>query len=205
MPKYRLETALDRIATYAVDTGDAVTERHAGELVEFSTDRGEKHTLSGHRCSTDGSTYLVAGHPELRFVVVIYPYDIPAGLSNQLDDTTFEELTDGEVDETGRGTTAAKQLLTGVEQQRLADIQYQLRRLSAGSETTVEFIDETLAVFVTEQLFPYEQRFSIEEFAACRSRVVSLGETVQAAIERAISVELDEAGDPSLVVETDRI
>ncbi|MEZ3115219.1 hypothetical protein RYH80_04700 [Halobaculum sp. MBLA0147] len=47
--------------------------------------------------------------------------------------------------------------------------------------------------------------FSIEQLQQCRSQTVSLGEIVQTATERAITVERDETGDPSLTIDTDRV
>lgn len=206
MPQYRLDDALDQISTYVVDIGDAVEQSHAAGVMEFVSDHGESYSLDGHRCAADGNTYFVAGHPELRFVTLIYPYNLRVGLADRVEDRVVEELTTrpGE----SQAVEALGQLFADAETE-LSELRYRLRRLSSGSDAMVEFINqesvETRNVLVVQQLFPYEQSFSIEQFAACRSRVVSLGETVQAAIQRAVSVERDETGTPRLVVDTERI
>ena len=210
MPQYRLDDALDQISTYVIDTGDAVKQSHVGGLVNFVTDFDESYALRGHRCTADEAVYLVAGHPELRFVVLAYPYYLRAGLADGLNDEVIKELTDEKDDtrETDRAVAAIKQLFADAEPE-LSALRYQLKRLSTGSDATVEFINEepseTQGILIVQQLFPYEQRFSIEQFAACRSRVVSLGETVQAAIERAVSFQREETGTARLVVDTGRI
>lgn len=207
MPQYRLDDALDQISTYVIDTGDAVKQSHAEGLLNFTTDFDESYALRGHRCTANEAVYLVAGHPELRFVVLAYPYYLHAGLADGLDDEVIEELTDEKEDtrETDRAVAAIKQLFADAEPE-LSALRYQLKRLSTGSDATVEFINEEPSgrqgIFIVQQLFPYEQGFSIEQFATCRSRVVSLGETVQAAVERAVSVQREEAGTARLVVDT---
>lgn len=215
MPLYRLDDALDQIATYAVDLGDTVIEASVEDLLQFTGDGGTEYVLRGHRCEFKGFSYVVAGHPELRFVVVVFQYDIGAGLVDKLDDTAIEALADNLEDNlveevnADRNKLAAERLLEHVERQELLDLQYRLVRLSAGSETAVELNSqipgEMRYVFVTEQLFPYEQRFSIEQFASCRSRVGSLSEAAQTAVERAISVERDKGEPPTLSINTDRI
>lgn len=211
MPQYRLDNALDQIATYVTDIGDIVAEAHVDDLLRFTKGRDEQYRLRGHRCEFNGFTYYVAGHPELRFAVVAYQYDIHAGLAEELDDAAVEALTDGSEDDPDkdREMAAVERLFERADRKELSDLWYRLGRLSAGSETAVDLTGqapaETRHVFVSEQLFPYEQRFSVERFAACRSRLGSLSETVQAAVERAISTEQDDTGVPNLVIDMDRI
>ncbi|MEZ3143029.1 hypothetical protein [Halobaculum sp. MBLA0143] len=215
MPQYRLDDALDRIATYVTDVGDAVTETNVDELLGFTNDHGEEYMMRGHRCTAEEHIYLIAGHPELRFVVVAYQYDIRASLADELNDTAVEALIeDSENDfedepDANRQMAAVEQLFERAQRRELSDFHYRLARLSSGSETTVDFIGQSLTetryIVITERLFPYEQRFSIEQFAACRSRVVSLGDTVQSAVGRAVSIERGEAEVPSLRIDTERI
>lgn len=208
MPRYRLAEALDRIATYATDLRDTVVDSRVDGLMQYSDDGGESYRLDGHRFRADGSTYLVAGNPELRFVTLVYPYDIRTGFADDLRDGS-EGVTDETRTQADETSEPVGDLFGEVSSEAWSELRYRLRKLSVGSDALVEFIEDdparTRRVVVVRSLFPYEQTFSIERFAECRSQTVSLGEIVQTATERAITVERDDTGDPSLTIDTDRV
>ncbi|MFB6175649.1 MAG: hypothetical protein ABEI99_00620 [Halobaculum sp.] len=195
MPTYRLDEALTRIEHYVTDVGDTVEDADVDRILSFDHEDDETYWLRGHRCSMDDHSYLVVGNERLRFLGVLYTYDLRSAVRMHVDHE-LDEATD--------------ELFSEIDPERLDDLTYRLQKLSAGSDCLVDFLgDDTRPnrLVVERQIFPYERAFGVSDFASAKDSVVRLGSLAKRGVERAITVDVDEQTptETTVSVSPDRI
>ncbi|RZV05077.1 hypothetical protein BDK88_4316 [Natrinema hispanicum] len=195
------DQALDTIAEYVHAIGDEISEENVGSLtVEV---RGEEYELTGHTCvGEEDSVYMIAGHPDLEFFYVVYALSVTGNVANQLDESIVDGLLEGQedLDDTVRKRRAAKMLLERLPRGDMDALKaYTFMFLSSGHNNTLLHSDEN-GVFeyytVENQIFPYEDDFSIREVQDAVQSTVTGGRRGNHLLRRTLFIDKDE-DDPS--------
>lgn len=193
------EVALAELGEYVEAIGHGVVEeRREGVLTAESV--GEERPLVGHRCeSSDGSTYVVAGHPDLRFFVVGYVLSIRHNLADEMDERVAREVLEArDVDEGDAPELRAVDVLLAeipAEEVDAATSYFYLLLSTPAADVDLHFTDEGLFDFyyVHRQVHPYESDFGLQDFYEAVAAVETVGERGSRLVGR--TVRLDSTGD----------
>lgn len=202
MPSEReFNLALDEIANYVRDIENKVIEENVEELVVYEDRNEEEYNFSGHRCAHDESVYIVAGHPDFRFMSVVYFASITEyiarGLSEEKATEILEVEPNGDFDILG---AAAHELLKNVDDGLMNALNSYLYTMASGSSHITEvktLNDGTISYIALEsKIFPYDSNFNISEFNEKVVSIVGAGEQINKLLPRTIGLsEPDEDSD----------
>lgn len=192
----KFDQTLETLAEYVEDVGDDIAERNVPNVLD-ATIGGTDYSLTGHRCTRGDSRYVVAGHPELRLVTVVYFLSIINNLAADLDNEVAESIVDEEYeDEDELRREAAEILLDRVPREEMdAFRSYCYLFISASTHETSFFSNEdgSLLLFgVGDDIFPYEESFGISDFYDAVRTTVSTGERGNRLVSRSVFIEVDE-------------
>lgn len=199
------EVALAELGEYVEAIGHRVVEeRREGVLTAESV--GEERPLVGHRCeSSGGSTYVVAGHPDLRFFVVGYVLSIRHNLADEMDERVAGAVLESrDLPESGGGDGADAPELRAVdvllaeipaEEVDAATSYFYLLLSTPAADVDLHFTDEGLFDFyyVHRQVHPYESDFGLQDFYEAVAAVETVGERGSRLVGR--TVRLDSTAD----------
>jgi hypothetical protein len=191
------DEALDTIAEYVHGIGDEISEESVDALT--AEIRGEEYELTGHTCiGEEDSIYMIAGHPDLRFFYVVYALSVTGNVANQLDEEIVDELVESgdDIDDAERRRMAASILLERLPRGDMDALKaYTFMFLSSGHNNTLLHSDEN-GVFeyytVENQIFPYEDGFSIREFQDAVQATVTGGRRGNHLLRRTLFIDKDE-------------
>jgi hypothetical protein len=192
------EAALETTAEYVRGIGDEISDKSV-ENVLSATERGEEYSLTGHRCiGDDDSLYIVAGHPELRHLYVVFALSVKQNVGSQLDDELVAALIEDEddLDETEKMTKAGEILLERLPQEETEALKtYTFMFLTSSPSTGAIHTNEegTFEYYSVENLiFPYEEEFGIKDFNDAVQSTVTNGRRGSRLLGRTIFVDRDE-------------
>lgn len=189
------DSTLDKVAEYVVEIGDEIVSRDVDDLFSM-TFQDEEYQYKGHRCSANGDIYLVAGHPDLRHMVVVYFFSVSRTAGNRLDQATVEELVDEDYEsEDNMRMAAGEHLLNDISRGDMeAFINYVFMFTSSGDHETFIHRNENdafTAFHTSKLIFPYDEPFGISNFYDGVQAVMSSGERGSRMVSRAIYVNED--------------
>lgn len=193
------EVALAELGEYVEAIGHGVVEeRREGVLTAESV--GGERALVGHRCeSSGGSTYVVAGHPDLRFFVVGYVLSIRHNLADEMDERVAREVLEAKDVEVvdSPELPAIDTLLAEIptEEVDAATSYFYLLLSTPAANVDFHFTDEGLFDFyyVHRQVHPYESDFGLQDFYEAVAAVETVGERGSRLVGR--TVRFDSTAD----------
>lgn len=187
-----LQAALDEVAGYVDLLDHEILARDVENIVEYEDDQGNEYSLTGHRCSFDDATYLVAGHPELEFMAVVSFISINGfiqtglteeGVTNILDETDREEYSKAK---------AADELLGRIDDDTMGALDFYLHSLISGDSyrTAIERSNNGNIhhIVLERKLFPYHSDFTVRRYNDVVTSVLSPGEKATKAVSRTIGL-----------------
>lgn len=191
-----LEETLDQLAKQVEDTGDEVLETHVPDLIEVTVRNNEDYSMHGHRCRTGQNHYYIAGHPDLRFVAVVYFLSIRDNIAQDLEHEIAEGIVEQEYeDDIDLHLKAADALLEKVPRSDMDTFESYSYQFIAGGpyETTLEKDESGNVVLmaVGREIFPYEPSYGISDLYESVQTVVSVGERGMRLIGRTIYLDVD--------------
>jgi hypothetical protein len=196
------EIRLDEVASYIEDLGDKVVERNVEDILTTEVD-AEEYSLTGHWCKQDGHQYIIAGHPELRFMSCLYAFSIERYVASLLTDEEAEVLGSIEEDyEEDTLESAGRYILKTLDQEEMRALSnYLYMFVSGGTSRTATHIDEQ-GVFVRYSVstlfFPFEESFGIRTFHEGVRSSLTAGRRGHRLLNRTLFIESDEQNPEDL-------
>lgn len=199
------DAALAELANYIVDIGDELQEESAPNILNITV-QDKEYSLTGHRCVRGDNRYIVAGHPELRSISIVYILSIQSNLAADLDPEIADVLVDNELEEDEELLqNAAEKLLDEVPREVMRSFEsYCYQFISGGSHETSFITNEEnsfILFVVSNEIFPYEESFSISEFYDSLRSVISAGERGSRLVGRSVYLDIDEDSPEETSVE----
>jgi len=187
---------LETLAKYVEDIGDELHEESEPNVLNITVQEKE-YSLTGHRCVRGDNRYIVAGHPELRYISIVYLLSIQANLAEDLDPEIARAVVDKEPkDEEELLQEAAKQLLDDIPRQQMRTFESYCYQFISGDSHETSFIrndSESFIFFaVSNDIFPYEESFEISDFYDAVKPVSAAGERGSRLIGRTVFFDVDE-------------
>jgi hypothetical protein len=190
------DKTLEVLASYSEDLGDEVYEKSIPNVLEV-TIQDQEYSLTGNRCLREDNRYIIAGHPDLRFVSAVYLLSIKNNLASDLDLDTAEAIAgedNGDEKETRR--EAAEKLLDQIPRSDMNSFRSYCYQFISGASHETTFINNdsgSLLLFVVSRdIFPYEDSFGISDFSEAVRSVVSMGERGNRLVGRTLFLDVDE-------------
>jgi len=199
------DETLGTLAEYIKDIGDELQEESEPNILDV-TIRGQEYSLTGHRCVQGDNRYIVAGHPDLRSVSIVYLLSVQANLAADLDLEIAEAIVDEEYEEEEEMLQdAAERLLNQVPRGQMEAFESYCYQFISGEAHETSFItneEESFIFFaVSNEIFPYEDSFEISDFYKALKPVVSAGERGSRLIGRTVYLDIDEESPGSTEIE----
>lgn len=189
------EEQLAVLSRYSRDVGDIVEEEDIPRLLSGVFGE-EEFTLTGHRCRRGDQIYGIAGHPELRFISIIYVLNINTNIGLSLDEEEAKQLVEDYADKDELWLKAGEVILDNIDRSAMEAFKNYLFMFGStvGSEVQLNTNDKGSVVgFVaSRKIFPYEDNFGIDKFDDAVVSVINAGSRVNRLAARTILVEFDE-------------
>jgi len=199
------DDTLETLATYVEDVGDELHEAYVSDIATV-TIREQDYSLVGHHCGRADNRYIVAGHPDFRFVTIAFFLSVQNNLAADLEPDIAEAIVDEEYDDKQELlNNAAEKLLDQVPEKQMETFKSYCYQFISGSTYETTFVtneEESLTLFATSHdIFPYEDSFEISDFYRASQTVVSSGERGSRLIGRTVYLDIDESNPEGTSIE----
>lgn len=193
------EDKLDQLADYAESINDEVVESDVENIISQEY-REEEYELTGHHCLHGDSTYVVAGHPDQPYFVIMYFLSVVQNLARSLPQEVVDGIiidsespAEGEMD---RSMQAAYKLLEEIPpaEKQMYNLQTFLVISSSIVATSLITQEEhnLESVELGKKIFPYENRFRLSDYNDAVQAVVGAGTRTGTWISRTMNIDFDE-------------
>lgn len=199
------DKTLEKLAEYVEDIGDELHEKSDPNILDITV-QGQEYSLTGHRCVRGDNRYIVAGHPELRSVSIVYLLSVQNNLAIDLEPEIARAVVDKEFeDEEELLQEAAEKLLDDVPRHQMRSFESYCYQFISGGTHETSFItnnaESFIAFVVSNDIFPYEDSFGIRDFYDALKPVVSAGERGSRLVGHTVYLDVDEDSPEDAQVE----
>lgn len=190
------EDTLDQIARFVEETGDEIEQESIDDLFTMEI-RGEDYSFRGHRCTDGELIYLIAGHPDHRFMSILYFLSVTMNTANLLDAEIAQAVVgESSGDERELREEAAEKLLNQIPRSDMEALKsYVYMFVSGGTHETNIYSNEQGSIegfHTAKMIFPYEDSFNIREFYDSVTSVTGTGERGNRLLSRSIFIDKDD-------------
>lgn len=193
------QAVIDELATFARDVGSTVIVESEDPIIEYEDESSETYDFAGHVFEEDDHRYVVAGHPDFKFLGIVSFVHIHNHISSNLDDEYLDAVAEMIQDEAGEDGVghgeAAAFLLRKMPDDDQDALESYIYHMISGPEhkTDIEYIDDDnssgLRTITTEgRIYPYENDFSIRHFHESKQSVLSASTSASRLVARSFSV-----------------
>lgn len=190
-----LHATLDLIENYVTDMGHTVDQDFVDELFAVEVEN-ESVWLTGHRCHKEDQVYVVGGHPDLRFMPVVYFFSLTNDIGQFLNDEVVDNLiteSDLDVDEDlPPEEEAATYLLSKLDRSEMDSLQNYLQTMITGTTHETQLYTTSSGILegfnIGKRIFPYERDFGISEFNDAVRTVTEGGARGDRLLRRTINI-----------------
>ncbi|QKY21839.1 hypothetical protein B4589_015575 (plasmid) [Halolamina sp. CBA1230] len=187
-----LQAALDEVAGYVDLLDHELVAQDVDNIAVYENEDGDEYSLTGHRCSFEDATYLIAGHPELEFMAAVYLDSINGYIRTGLTEDSVSTILDGTEREEYNKATAADELLNRIDDETMEALDFYLHSLISGDSyrTSIEYnVNGNIDHIVLERkLFPYHSDFTVRRYNDAVTSVISPGKKATKAVPRTIGL-----------------
>jgi len=200
------QLALEEVARYVESIDNSIEDENVEELAGYEDEEGVKYTFSGHRCSNEGTLYIVVGHPEFEFFSCIQYLGIKSFIGEALSEEDIDWIL-GEDLETNqdRREAAVEELFSRMDENEIEKAATNIKMHVSGSgsySAEVEIHKEAYSFALVERkLFPYRDDFDIKEFYDTVMLVDNVSQKAQEAIYDSIRLYVPESEDEEYSLE----